>query len=712
MLRRTVSRVLAAAAILCTAAVAGAADKPRHALSLADLERVRSVSDPQISPDGRWVAYTVRSTDAKEDKRGSDIWMTSLDGKETTRLTTRKEGESTPRWSPDGRFLAFLSSRDDANEESQIWLLPRAGGEAEKITERAGGIADFDWSPDGRRLVLVGEDPDPDKADADAAADGGAGGAKDKKKSKTKKPIVIDRYQFKRDVTGYLGKQRSHLYLLDRDSRKIEPLTSGEYDELIPSWSPDGRTIAFVSKRGPDPDRTDNWDVFAIEPRAGASPRALTTYEGNDNDPEWGSRLAWSPDSRSIAYVQGGPDKLIYYGLHRLALLPAAGGAPKILTPDLDLNAESPAFTKDGSAIYFRLEEDGSVNLASVPAAGGAVRRIVTGRHVVSDVATGGGATVILMATPDSPAEIYAVDASGAPRRLSTQNDALFAELKLGAVSETKFKSPDGTEIHGFLVTPPDYDSGRRSAADGSGKRYPTILRLHGGPVGQHENAFEGEWQWLAANGYVVVAPNPRGSSGRGEGFQRAIYADWGHRDAEDVIAGVDDAIAKGIADPNRLGVGGWSYGGILTNYVIARDARFRGATSGAGSSNFLASYGTDQYIREYEQELGPPWKAPDTWIKLSYPFLHADRIRTATLFLCGESDFNVPLINSEQMYQALRSLGVPTQLVIYPGQYHGIRKPSYVRDRYERYVAWYDKYVKAAPAQAQPAAAAATSSR
>ena len=277
------------------------------------------------------------------------------------------------------------------------------------------------------------------------------------------------------------------------------------------------------------------------------------------------------------------------------------------------------------------------------------------------------------------------------------------AELKLGAVSETKFKSADGTEIHGFLVTPPDYEQG---------KRYPTILRIHGGPVGQHENSFEEEWQWLAANGYVVVAANPRGSSGLGEGFQKAIYADWGHRDAEDVIAAVDDAIAKGIADPNRLGVGGWSYGGILTNYVIARDTRFRGATSGAGSSNFLASYGTDQYIREYEQELGPPWKSPDTWIKLSYPFLHADRIRTPTLFLCGEADFNVPLLNSEQMYQALRSLGVPTQLVIYPGQHHGIRKPTYLRDRFERYVAWYDKYVKAASAQPPPAAAPATSSR
>jgi dipeptidyl aminopeptidase/acylaminoacyl peptidase len=271
--------------------------------------------------------------------------------------------------------------------------------------------------------------------------------------------------------------------------------------------------------------------------------------------------------------------------------------------------------------------------------------------------------------------------------------------VRLATTEETKFKSKDGTEIHGFLVKPPDYQPGRR---------YPTVLRIHGGPVGQHECAFEEDWQWFAANGYVVVAINPRGSSGRGEKFQAAIYADWGRVDVEDVLAGVDDAVAKGIADPDRLGVGGWSYGGILTNYVIASTNRFKAATSGASISNILAGYGTDQYIREYEQELGPPWKNTEGWMKVSFPFLHADRIKTPTLFLCGEADFNVPLINSEQMYQALRSLGVPTQLVIYPGQHHGIRKPTYVRDRLERYVAWYDKYMQA-KAPAPPAAGTAT---
>jgi dipeptidyl aminopeptidase/acylaminoacyl peptidase len=227
------------------------------------------------------------------------------------------------------------------------------------------------------------------------------------------------------------------------------------------------------------------------------------------------------------------------------------------------------------------------------------------------------------------------------------------------------------------------------------------VLRIHGGPVYQFSNEFMFEWQVLAAAGFAVVGANPRGSSGRGEKFSTAIWADWGNKDGQDVTAAVDYAIAAGVADPARLGVGGWSYGGILTDQVIARDRRFKAAVSGAGLANALAGYGTDQYIREYEAELGTPWGNTDTWLKVSYPFYHADRIVTPTLFICGEKDFNVPLLNSEQMYQALRSLGRETQLVIYPGEFHEIRRPSYERDRLQRYVEWYGRYLQPKPQQA-----------
>ncbi|HEY1249604.1 MAG TPA: S9 family peptidase [Thermoanaerobaculia bacterium] len=671
---------------LLAAAPLAAAPSP-HPFGLDDVARMKHVSDPEISPDGGWVAYTVRSIDVKEDKGDTDVWMTSWDGKDSVRLTTSKNSENTPRWSPDGRYLAFLSSREDENEVAQVWLLPRGGGEAEKVTEYKGGVEDLDWSPDGKRLVLVVNDESSDEADKPPSGDKG----KESGKKKTKKPIVIDRYQFKTDGSGYLGKERTHLALFELATRKSEPLTSGIADEEMPSWSPDGKTIVFVSKRAPDPDRTDVWQIYAIEPRAGAEPRQLTNEGLSANAPDFGSRLEWSPDSKWIAYVQGGPDKLIYYGLHRLALIPAAGGPARVLTPELDRNVQSPRFTDDGKAILFTLEEDQAVFLARIPVAGGKIDRLVGSRGCVSAFSTArGGKIAMLWSASHKPSEVYALStASGAqaePRALSHQNDAWLAELRLAPVEETKFKSKDGTPISGFLVKPLD---------SVPGKAYPTILRIHGGPVGQFECAFEEEWQWFATNGYAVVAANPRGSSGKGEKFQAAIYADWGHVDVEDVVAAVDDAVAKGIADPNRLGIGGWSYGSMLTNYTIASTTRFKAATSGAGSSNALAEYGTDQYIREYEQELGTPWKNLDAYLKVSFPFFHADRITTPTLFLCGDADFNMPLINSEQMYQALRSLGVPTELVIYPGQHHGIRKPSYVRDRLERYVAWYDKYVK-----------------
>ncbi len=628
---------------------------PPRPFSLDDVVRVRDVREPQISPDGAWVAYTVSTADTAEDRNKSAVWMASWDGTRNVRLTTSKPGEDAPRWSPDGRWLAFLSSRDD--EHTQIWLLDRQGGEGRKVTTLPSDVDDYVWAPDAKRIALVVAD------------------------------IVIDRFQFKQDEEGYLGKQRRHLYVLDVESGKTTMLTSGDYDELLPAWSPDGKSLAFVSKRRPEFDRDSNWDLYVIDaaPGGNAVPRQLTTFEGPDNDPDTESRPAWSPDGRSIAYLQGGPLKLVYYGVQKLAVVPAAGGAPRILTAALDRNATNPVWSPDGSSIYFLLEDDRTIGLARVPAAGGTIERIVSGPRVLTAFTAAGGKVAVLASTPLEPAEVFALDGTTL-RPLSRQNDEWLSRVKLGAVEPISFKSRDGTAINGFVVKPPGFVAG---------KRYPMVLRIHGGPVSQYQHEFDFQLQTLAGHGYLVVVANPRGSSGRGERFAAAIYADWGNKDAQDVLAAVDYAVAQGLADPARLGVGGWSYGGILTNYVIAQDHRFKAAVSGASISNVLAGYGTDQYVREYEGELGVPWKAADTWVRLSSPFLHADRINTPTLFLCGDKDFNVPLLNSEQMYQALRSLGVETQLVIYPGQHHAINKPTYRRDRLERYLAWYDKYLR-----------------
>jgi dipeptidyl aminopeptidase/acylaminoacyl peptidase len=645
-------------------------------MTLDDLYRLREVNRPEISPEGEWVAYTVSVPDTSKDQSDSDVWMTSWDGQRNVRLTTSKTSEHTPRWSPDGRYLAFLSSREDAREVDQVWLLNRTGGEAERITNLPGGVSDYAWSPDCKRLALIAPDPDPDSATVTPDTS-----------QRTHPPIVIDRFQFKADETGYLGRRRDHLYLFDLAARKGQLLMPGDYNEEAPAWSPDGKSIAFVSKRRPEFDRTANWDLYVVETTPGASPRQLTTFEGPDMDPEWGSRPpAWSPDGKYLAYVQGGPLKLIYYAGQKLAIVPAGGGPSRVLTLALDRNVLSPTWSSDGSSILFLLEDDRATQVASVSVAGGSPKYLTKGRQTISDLTLGAdGKVAVLASTPTVPVEVFALE-GGELRDLSHQNDLWLARIRLAPAEEISFKSRDGTVIGGFLIRPAHYQAGTR---------VPTILWIHGGPVSQFSNEFDSRLQLLAAAGFAVVAANPRGSSGRGERFSTAIWADWGNKDGQDVLAAVDYAVAHGVADPNRLGVGGHSYGAILTNQVIARDQRFKAAISDAGQSNVLAGYGTDQYVREYEAELGTPWQNTGAYLRVSYPFLHADRIVTPTLFLCGEKDFNVPLLNSEQMYQALRSLGRQTQLVIYPGEYHEIRKPSYQRDRLERYVDWYDRHLK-----------------
>jgi len=645
-------------------------------LNLRDLARLRDVADPQLAPDGAWVAYTVTRPDTAADKRDADVWMARTDGSQNLRVTTSPASEAKPRFSPDGRYLSFVSSRGEADgADAQLWLLNRAGGEAEKVTKLKGSVSDYVWAPDGRRIAMIIRDADPDSLTAAQKA-----------KKKTAPPVVIDRFQFKQDVDGYLNKQRQHLYLFDVATRQLVNLTPGAYDEHLPAWSPDSKQLVFSSKRGPDPDRHDNFDLFLIDAAAGATARPLLATDRPESAPNYGSRPAWSPDGRAIAFVQGGPKEQLVYGLHQLMVVPVAGGPARALTAGLDRNTTKPQWSPDGKSLYFLLEDDRAESLMRVPAAGGKPEAVLAGAREVGsfDVARG-GQLVVLSSQPQQPAEVFALDKKGVLKPLSKQNDEWLRGVSLGAVEAIRATSKDGTPVSGFVIKPVGYQAGRK---------YPTLLRIHGGPVAQFGYGFSFEWQYFAANGYAVVVANPRGSSGRGLEYSQAIFADWGNKDTDDVLAVVDYAVAQGLADPARLGVGGWSYGGILTDQVIARDQRFKAAVSGASIGNVLAGYGTDQYIRDYETELGTPWKNTDVYLRVSYPFFHAEQIKTPTLFVCGEKDFNVPLLNTEQMYQALKSLNVPTQLVIYPGQFHGISTPSYVQDRYARYLAWYNKYL------------------
>lgn len=676
-MRKQIILALAALALVSTSADA----QTKRALTVDDIYNLKEVRDPQRSPDGKWVAYAVSRAIKDTDKNDSDVWMVSWDGRQQVQLTSSAESESTPRWSPDGTYLAFLSSRQGA-KDAQIWLMNRAGGEALKVSDVKGGVDDYAWSPDSKRIVMVVNDPDPADADADKDKDTKEG---DKK---TPKPIVLDRYYFKADVAGYLRNEKSHLYLFDVETKKAEALTPGAFNEEAPAWSPDGKQIAFIRRHGDgDIDKVPNRDVFVIDARVGAQPTRLTTTTAEET-----GRVAWSPDGKTLAYLLGDEPRFSAYDLNKLVVVPAAGGQPKILTATLDRPVRAPFWSADGHSIVVTVSDDRAEHVLRVPATGGTVDTVIGGDRVVGNLSPGpDGAFATIASTATDIPEIYALEPStgsgqGRLRQLSHQNDDWFTTVQLGTTEGFSATAKDGTEVHGLIVKPAGFTATRK---------YPTLLRIHGGPNGQDAYSFNFEREILAANGYVVVAVNYRGSNGRGGAFQRAIFADWGNKEVVDLLGAMDYVQKTGYVDADRLGIGGWSYGGILTNYTIATDGRFKAAISGAGSSNQISMYGTDMYITQYEHEIGPPWKTQDLWIKISYPFFHADRIKTPTLFMGGEKDFNVPILGGEQMYQALRSLGVDTQLVIYPNQFHGITIPSYKKDRLERYVAWYDKYLK-----------------
>jgi dipeptidyl aminopeptidase/acylaminoacyl peptidase len=656
----------------------GLAQAQKRALSPSDIYNLKDVRDPQRSPDGKWVAYVVSSAVKDTDKNNSDVWMASWDGTQEIQLTSSSDGESQPRWSPDNRYLSFVSARQGARD-AQLWLLNRAGGEAVKVSDVKGGIAEYAWAPDGQRLVFVVTDPDPrdpKEDDKDLSAD----------KKKSPPPIVIDRYHFKEDVEGYLRNARTHLYLFDLETKKATALTSGIlYEESSPVWSPDGTTIAFVSKRGAgDLDRNENTDVWVIDAKAGAEPRRVTTSPNPDQGP-----LAWSPDGRFISYLAGEELKYSAYRQPKLAVIPAVGGEPRYLADSLDRPVRQPIWEEGGESIVFLVTDDRSQYPARVSLKDGKVERIGRAGSVITNLSPGplDGSFAALLSSDTAPAEAYAFQPNGMSlRRLSHQNDAWMKDLLLGSTEEFTSTSKDGTEVHGLIEKPVTFRDG---------EKYPTLLRIHGGPNGEDEHAFSVERELFAASGYVVVSVNYRGSNGRGSTYQKAIFADWGGKEVVDLLGAMDEIEKRPYVDAARLGIGGWSYGCILTDYTLATDSRFKAATCGAGSALQLTMYGLDEYIVQYDNELGPPWKSPDLWIKLSYPFFHADRIKTPTLFLGGEKDFNVPLAGGEQMYQALRSLGIDTQLVIYPGQFHGLTTPSYKVDRLQRYLDWYAKYLK-----------------
>jgi dipeptidyl aminopeptidase/acylaminoacyl peptidase len=650
----------------------------KHGMTLDDIAKFERVGDPQVSPDGKWIAYTVSKVDVNEDKNVTQLWMVSWDGKQEVQLTFSKDGAGNPQWSPDGKWLAFTSGRDGEAKGSQVWVLDRRGGEAQQLTNVKESLGGFKWSPDSKTLLLTitqRDEPEPEK------------GAK----PKAPKPIVIDRFHFKEDREGFLTDKEPHLFLFDVATKKLTKLTNAPmdgpkaYGENGGVWSPDGKKIAFISNQSiPDPDRVANPDVFVVASTAGATPQKLTSFSGTDSGP-----LAWTRDSKQIVYRQGTSPRYSIYDLRQMAMVSVSGGesqTPKMLAPKLDAWVGAPVISPDGTSLLTEVPEDREQWVGEIPLDGsGKVKRITEGSATASGIDEAAGHVALLWSTDAQPTEVYALD-GGNLRKLTNHNDALIATLNVSSTENIEAKTKDGSDVHGLLTMPVGYTTGTKA---------PMILFIHGGPTAQDEHAFDPIRQLFAAHGYAVLNVNYRGSTGRGQAYSMAINADWGDKEILDLMAATDAAVATGKINEDQMGVGGWSYGGILTDYTIASTNRFKAASSGAGMGNLLGFYGIDQYILQYEDELGPPWKNLDLYIKLSYPFLHADRIKTPTLFMGGDKDFNVPLEGGEQMYEALRSVGTPAELIVYPGQFHGFTRPSYIKERYQSWFDWYDKYVR-----------------
>ncbi|RZO96683.1 MAG: S9 family peptidase [Gammaproteobacteria bacterium] len=651
---------------------------PIHAEDVFTTEDIYSIKDitlSDVSEDGNGIVFITSQAENKYDGFKNTLYfLDTHKGKKVKLLESygsKGMNFSSIKFSSNSKSIFFLSSgmKTSGKESNQIWSLSLSNRVKRKVTNFDGDISDYDVSDDGKTIAFIGQRSSDKKAD-----------------TKTPSPIVIDRYQFKRDYEGFLGPNRDHLFIFDTQSRKVEQITSGQKDHLYPSISPNGENIAYMTKEG-DFDRHNNWEIFIKNIKGEESHRKLLSNNGEDISTSYPSRPEWSPDGEKIAYLHGGDHSMLWYALQEVSIIDVETGDIDFITQGFDRNTSLPQWSGDGQNIFFILEDNMKSQLMKYSLLDNTTKKITPDNMYLSGYAQSYHVTddeiIFQSSTSEIPSEIYHLKEDQI-NPITSVNEQFIKNKLIGSTELISFQSFDGLTINGMMIKPPNFDSK---------KKYPLMIRIHGGPVSQYGRYFDFDWQLFASNNYVVIVTNPRGSSGRGFEFQKSIFAEWGIEDSKDISAALDFALDLGYIDENKLGIGGWSYGGMLTNYVIAKDNRFHAATSGAGISNILSGFGHDHYIREYIIELGTPWDNLDAWLNVSHPFLSADEIVTPTLFLVGEKDWNVPLIGSEQMYQALKHLEIPTQLIIYPNEHHGLSKPSYIKDRLDRYLDWHGKY-------------------
>ena len=636
-------------------------------LTALDLMKVNAVSSPRISPDGARVAYTVSEIKMEKDKEWKSVgqvWVVPTNRSAKSRQYTRGDKSATaPEWSPDGTMLAFLTDREKDGER-QVWMMMADGGEAWAVTAHKGGVSGFRFSRDGKQLLLSATD-------------------QPSKDEEERKKVKDDTMVIDHDI------KMTHLWLWNIEKKDEKRLTEGNFTVGDPQWSPDGTRITYTTRPTPRADDGALSDVWMVTIASGEKKQLVSGAGASDN-------ARWSPDGRWIAYT-GSMDRDPGPSTAYLYLLPAAGGTPKQLTAKFYLSVGTPVWSRDGRAIYFSTNVLEAIEVFSADVATGAVKQVSheNAGMSIAEISADGKTIVGTLSLRRGPTEIYESNPDFSKWGLLSLHNRWLEDYVLGDTEVVKWKSKDGTEIEGLLTKPAGYEAG---------KRVPLLLNPHGGPTGASINNFNATVQVLAANGFAVLQPNFRGSTGKGLAFAQANKNTWGKGDYEDCMSGVDTLIANGIADPDRLGAFGWSYGGYMTFWILTQTDRFKAVSPGAGLTNIYSMYSqTDihRYLNWFYSDKAP-WEAQDLYWDRS-PMKYVNNVKTPTMIMHGQVDTRVPIAQAQEFYQALVERKVPVEFVVYPRENHGFTEPRHQMDRVRRYVRFFAKYLNA-PVVTEPA--------
>jgi dipeptidyl aminopeptidase/acylaminoacyl peptidase len=651
------------------------------------------VSDPRISPDGKLVAYVVTTVDQKQNRRHSSIWMTAADGNRAPwPFTTSPQNSNAPRWSPDGQLLAFISSRPFADGATsrgpvesatgdarpQVWVLSMSGGEARRITNLKNGASSFQWSPDGRRLACLSRTGPSDNH------------AESKDRSDVRHYSHIS-YKF--NDTGWFDDRRSHIWIVDARTGAAKQITSGQdWNDSDPQWSPDGNKVAFVSNRtGNEYEENRNTDVWVISAEGGPLTR-ISDHDESDNSPRW------SPDGKTIAFV----GRVREEEHPKIWLAPSAGGAASTLAAkNLDLISADLDWAEEGRALYFQTGVKGETHLFRVDVASKDLRTVTSGPRAIRGVDINDKTQKMVYTANDFKHldDLYIADISGQnERKLTKLNEALWRQLELQDVERITYKSADGWDIDGFLVKPVGWQEGRK---------YPLILSVHGGPAGMYGVDWFHEFQVYAARGWAVFFTNPRGSTGYGEKFERGIIGEWGGKDYQDVMSGMDAILKKySWIDRDRLGVTGGSYGGYMTNWIVGHTNMFKAAVTLRSVVNFISDDGTRDGAYGHKRDFGGDiFEKFDMYWDRS-PLKYARNVKTPTLILHSDNDLRVPLEQGEQWFRALKHFGVTTEFVIFPRENHNLTRtgePKHLVESMIWQIYWFDRFINGNAAAVPP---------